>query len=250
MSYTPFDARVFPIFIYYIILVIFSVFLTVKMFLKWRERKVPPPLYLTIVFTLLTAAIVVLTIGMAEAILLGEYREIYRFSLPFAYSMIVLADIFLYKFASFITEKGEKILIPLLLVGILIIIVLFLPWNWWGTPQEDYAGELNIRIYSTLGLIAFSYLIYIAIALICIKSIKQTQDKVAKFGLKLLFLSMICMILFFVMMIMDTLLIQFYNHDGYSEFVYIAWLFAIIFYILMYFSLIMPEGLVKRLTKE
>jgi hypothetical protein len=150
MSYTPFDVRVVPIFIYYIALSIFGIFLTLKMYNKWRERKVNPPLYLSIVFLFLTSALVMLTIGLAEAVITGYYMEIYRFSLPFAYGMVIVADIFLFKFIIELVNKGKKAFIPLIIVGLCIFVMLFLPWNWWGFPPEDYAGLLNIRLYSTL----------------------------------------------------------------------------------------------------
>jgi hypothetical protein len=216
---------------------------------KWRERKVNPPLYLSIVFMLLTVALIALTIGLAEAIITGFFKEIYRISLPLAYCMIIIADIFLFKFAEVITSKGGKALFPLVVFGVIIIIVLFLPMNWWGVPPEDYEGELNIRLYSTLSVILYSYLVYIFIAVFCIKVRKQAQDAKARAGLTLLFLSMISMIVFFLMFVFDTLLITLTNHPGYSEFVYIAWIFAILFFIFIYLSLVMPKWLVDRIEK-
>ncbi|MFW9952520.1 MAG: hypothetical protein ACFFKA_20565 [Candidatus Thorarchaeota archaeon] len=249
MTYTPFDVRVLPLFLYYFALSIFSILLTVKMVLKWRERKVPPPLYLTFTFTFFTLAIVMLTVGLSEAVLTGYYKEIYRFSLPFAYAMVILADITLFKFVSFLTNKGKKEFIPLIIVGLVLIVMLFLPWNWWGIPPEDYVGLLNIRLYSTLCLVLYSYFIYIQVAITSRKTIRVTDDKVAQTGLKLLFYAMISMIFFFLMFIGDTLLIALFDHPGYSEFVYIAWIFAIIAYILMYLSLIMPKWLMNRIQK-
>ncbi|MFX1497754.1 MAG: hypothetical protein ACFFBH_09525 [Promethearchaeota archaeon] len=249
MTYTPFEIRVLPIFPYYLILSVFGIFLTIKMYFKWRERKVTPPLYLSITFTFFTLALIMLAVGLAEAIITGFYKEIYRFSLPFAYSMVVFADIFLYKFVSQITNKGKSLFIPLILIGILIVIMLFLPWNWWGVPPVDYEGQLNIRLFSTLSLVLYSYLIYIIIAVTCRRAMKETDDKIALTGLKLLFYAMICMIFFFLMFIGDTLMIVLLNHPGYSIFVYIAWIFAVAFYILTYLSLVMPKWLVKRIKK-
>lgn len=249
MSYSPFEFRVFPIFVYYLFLIVFSVIITTKMLLKWRERKVPPTLYLTVVFILFTLALVVLTIGLAEAVITGFYKEIYRFSLPFAYSTVAVADIFLFVFASNVMNKGKKLIIPLTIICAIIIILLFLPTNYWGIPNEEYAGKFSTRLYSTLSLIMFSYLIYIYIALICNKVRKSTKDKIMKMGLKLLLYSMLAMILFFLMLIFDTLLVVLANHPGYSEFMYVAWAFAVLFYVLSYLSLIMPEWLVKRIKK-
>lgn len=249
MTYTPFNNNILPIFFYYIGLIVFSIVMTVLMIKKWRERKVKPPLYLSIVFILLTVALIALTIGLAEAIATGFFKEIYRISLPLAYCMIIIADIFLFVFAEEITNKGKKAFVPLIIFGVVITVVLFLPWNWWGVPPEDYLGQLNIRLYSTLSVILYSYIVYIFISVFCIKARKQTQDAKAKTGLTLLFLSMISMIMFFLMFVFDTLLITLTDHPGYSEFVYIAWIFAILFFIFIYLSLVMPKWLVDKLEK-
>jgi len=249
MTYSPIHDRVLPSFVFYIAIIIFSVVMTIAMFKKWREREVKAPLYLFLVFALLTAAIIGLTVGLGEVVLTGEFREIYRFSLPLGYSLMLAANIFLFMFAIEITSKGKKLLIPLAILGVILIIIAFLPINWWGFPSEEYAGKLNIRLYTTIGIVIYSYIVYIFVAMFCNKARKQAQDKVARAGLTLLLVSMILMILFFVMFILDTLLITFSDHPGYSEFVYIAWVFAIGFYITSYLSLVMPQWLVKRINK-
>ncbi|MFX1366250.1 MAG: hypothetical protein ACFFCE_13330 [Promethearchaeota archaeon] len=250
MSYSPFELRVFPIFIYYISLSIFGIIVSIKMYNKWRERKVPPPLFLTLVFSFLTSALIILSIGLAEAVISGFYKEIYRISLPLAYSMVVFADIFLFIFASYMINKGKRAFPIIIIFGIILIIILFLPWNWWGVPREDYEGKLNIRLYSTGALVIFSFLIYGYIALISQKVKHNVDDKIMVTGLRLLFYSMISLILLFLMLIMDTLMIIFFNHPGYSEFTYIAWIFGLIFIVLSYLSLIMPDWLVKRIKKK
>ncbi|MBY9018126.1 MAG: hypothetical protein KGD66_04765, partial [Candidatus Lokiarchaeota archaeon] len=139
MTYTPFEVRVLPLFFYYIALSILGIVMTIRMYYKWRDRKVNPPLYLSIVFLFLTAALIMLTIGLAEAVIAGYYMEVYRFSLPFSYGMVIIADIFLFKFVIELLDKGKKVFIPLIILGLIIFIMLFLPWNWWGVPPEDYA---------------------------------------------------------------------------------------------------------------
>jgi len=249
MTYTPFSTNILPIFLYYIGLIVFSIVMTILMIKKWKERKVNPPLFLSIVFILLTVALITLTVGLGEVVITGFFKEIYRISLPVAYCMIIIADIFLFVFAQVITSKGKKALVPLIVFGVVIIVVLFLPWNWWGVPPEDYVGQLNIRLYTTLSVILYSYIVYIFIAGFCRKARKQTKDAKAKAGLMFLFLSMMSMIAFFLMFIGDTLLITLTDHPGYSEFIYIAWIFAILFYIFTYMSLVMPKWLVDRIEK-
>jgi hypothetical protein len=240
---------VLPLLFYYIGLAIFSIVMTVKMALKWKARKVQPPLLMAIVFGVFTAALGMLTAGLADSAGNWAYMELYRFSLPFGYSMIVISDILLYKFAIVITGRGKNAFNIIIILGIVVAIVLFLPWNWWGVPAGDIGDQVSIRLYSMLGLIGYSYTIYFTIARVCHLAIADAKDPVAHTGLKLMWWAMICMVLFFLMFILDTILIVAIDHPGYSEFVYIAWVFAVVFYVLMYLSVVMPEGLVKRLRK-
>jgi hypothetical protein len=67
------------------------------MIIKWRKRNERPPLYLSLVFAFFTAGIVTLAIGLAEAAITGYYKEIYRFSLPLAYSLVAIGNLFLWQ---------------------------------------------------------------------------------------------------------------------------------------------------------
>jgi hypothetical protein len=250
MTYSPFEPRVLPIFVYYIILSVFGGVVTIKMYYKWRERKVPPPLYLTLAFSFLTMALIGISIGLAEAAITGFYKEVYRFSLPFGYSMVVISNIFLFIFSSHITNKGQRFYNIIIIISILLIILLFLPWNWWGVPAVDYAGQPSIRLFSTISLVIYSYLLYGYIAFISFKIRKKVEKKTMYFGLTLLFYAMISLMLLFLMLILDTLMIFIFNHPGYSEFTYIAWIFGVIFIILIYLSLVMPEWLVRWIHKK
>lgn len=249
MSYTSFDFRVFPIFVYYIALIIFTSIITLKILSNYCKRKNPASFYLALVYALLTIALITLMIGLLEAILTGYYKEIYRFSLPFAYSMVIFADIILFKFTNFFTEKGHKFFVYLVIIGLIIVFSLFLPWNYWGIPNEE-EGPINIRMYTTSALVLYSYAVYIANISLCRKSKNEIDNKIGKTRLSLLIYSMISMIFFFIMIIGDTFMIIYLNHPGYSFFVYIAWIFAILFCILSYSSLFTPEWLKKRIEKK
>ena len=250
MTYTPFEMRVLPILIYYIFISVFGTLVSVKMYFKWKERKVPAPFYLTLAFSFLSLALIMTSMGLGEALITGYYKEVYRFSLPFAYSMVIISDIFLYRFSSNITNKGQNYFRGIIIVSVILIILMFLPWNWWGVPSEDYEGQPHIRTYTTLGLVVYSFLIYGYIASVSYKVRKKTENKTMAFGLLLLFYAMISLMLLFVMLIGDTILVSFFDHPGYSDFTYIAWSFGVIFIILVYLSLIMPDWLVRWINKR
>jgi len=239
----------FPLFIFYIGLSIFSAIFTVMMLLKYRERKTPPTLHLSLVFICLTCAVIALIFGLAETIITGYKMYIYRFMLPLSMSLFIVADIFLFIFTSHIAERERRALIPIVIVGVLLIILVFLPWNYYGQPASDYKGKISIRLYSTLGYVSFSCIIYVFVVIICRDARKQAEEKITRTGLSLLSYAAICMICFLIMQILENVLIVLFSHPGYSEFFYISWIFAGIFVVLSYLSLIMPEWLVKRIKK-
>ncbi|KKL79711.1 hypothetical protein LCGC14_2012090 [marine sediment metagenome] len=96
------------IFVTYVFISIFGLAVTIKMYLKWKERKVHPMLYLALVFTFLTLTIITLSMGLLEAIeaiTIGEY-SIYRLHVGVFLVVIIALIIYmiLYK-----TTIGYKI---------------------------------------------------------------------------------------------------------------------------------------------
>ena len=248
MSYDTIPPHVVPIFFFYLGLLAFAIIITTQLARKWRERRAQPSLLMTLVFITLTVALLVLTIGLLEATITGFYMEIYRLSLPLAYTSIIVADFLLYRFSLAITGNRGKMQ-PLIVAGAIIIgIMLWLPWNYWGMPTGSYDSSTSIRLFSTLALVAYSYAIYIGIATTCIKAAKKAANPTSRAGLQLLAGAMACLVGFFAMFIADTLLIVIIDHPGYSEFVYVAWMFALAFFLLAYNSLIMPGWLKRRLA--
>ncbi|HME53188.1 MAG TPA: hypothetical protein VKM55_13280 [Candidatus Lokiarchaeia archaeon] len=220
------------------------------MLIKWRERRTKPLKLMIAVFISFTAELVMLTIGLVDSAISGFYREVYRFSLPFNYSMLVVVNIILFMFTREITNQGRKGLKPVVIAGAILCVVLFLPWNWWGYLNTDYAGQINIRLYTMLGLVTFSYMVYIRIAWVCWYAMPEAKTPVEKTGLRLLFVSMILMICCLLMFIIDTVLIVAFHSGGYSIYVYIAWIFASCFACCLYLCVVMPPWFMKRLTKS
>ena len=241
MSYIPFEIRVLPIFFFYIGLSVFGILITIKMFSNYFRKKNIAMLYLSLVFMALTLAVIVLALGLLEGIITGYYKEIYMFSLPCANCMVIIADIFLYKFVNYLTDKGKNAFVPLVLIGVVLGIILFLPWNWWGVPHEDYVGQPDIRLFSILSLVVYSYIVYLSIIIICQRSKSYSANRINRIQLSLFSWSIVSLVFFYLMMIFDTLLVVLYYHPGYSIFFYFAWIFAWIFFILSYLSLFVPK---------
>lgn len=253
MTYIPllyYGEEIYAIFVFYIFMVIFAFYLTIKMYIRYLKEKNPASLHLSLVFTSYTMSLAILIVGLAEAIITGYYKEIYRITIPMAYSMVIVGNFFLYLFAIHFTNRGKKVVLPLLLIGIIIILVHFLPWNWWGVPPSDYVGQISIRIYSTASLVIYSSVIYFSIFIICRQNRKLEKNKPTRLRLSLLSYAMICMVCFFLFMIIDTIFMIFFDNPGYSIYNYIAWVFVIFFFIFSYISLFTPVRLIMWIRRR
>ncbi|MFX1274557.1 MAG: hypothetical protein ACFFBP_10650 [Promethearchaeota archaeon] len=250
MTYDAYFPGVLTIFIYYIILIILSILISILMFKKYFERKTKATFYMSLVYTMGTIALFIISIGLYEVILTGYFKEIYRLSLPLGFTFLNIASMIILIIAGDVTESQiyKKVKIPIIILGVLIIVLLFLPTNWWGTPQVDYEGKLSTRLIVTAFLALYNVLIYIFMARIYYLASHRTIDPVARFGFRLLDYSMICMVIFLLLYTIDTILIAL-GDKGYSIFIYIAWFFVISFYVLSYLSLVMPHWVEKRIKK-
>lgn len=94
-----------PIFIIYVFISIFGLAVTIKIYLKWKERKVHTTRYLALFFTFLTLSIITLSIGLIEVIIIGE-NSVYRLYIGVFIVVIIALIIYiiLYK-----TTIGYKI---------------------------------------------------------------------------------------------------------------------------------------------
>ena len=251
MSYSPYVPEVFPIFIYYIILIILSTIVSIMMIKKYFDRKTKATLYMSFIYVTGTIILFIITFGLAEAIITSYFKEFYRLSLPIGYALLCGTGMFLLIFAGEVTERSKFNIstIVLIIIGIIVIILLFLPTNWWGVPRAEYEGKLNTRFLVTIILVFYNAFIYIFMARIYFRAKHKTDDPVANFGFKLLYYSMICPIIFLIFVVLDTLFITFFSHPGYTLFMYIAWFFLMAFFVLSYLALIMPKWVEKRIKK-
>ena len=99
--YEPIEPEAIPVFPVYLLIALFAWTMTILLFMKWKKRQMRPPFLLFLTFLSLAVAISVLSLGLGEALITSEKREIYRFSLAFAYSSLMVANIFLFLFMIF-----------------------------------------------------------------------------------------------------------------------------------------------------
>jgi hypothetical protein len=138
-----------------------------------------------------------------------------------------------------------------IILSVITAVLLALPNNYYGVKSSIVATKTdNIRPYTSVLLVVVSILIYARIAHASFSTADKASESIPKAGFHLIGYSQVCMIIFFVFLMLDTLYISITNGSGYTFFTYLAWVFCTIFFITCYLGFIMPDWLKNRLQKK
>ncbi|MHA1143300.1 MAG: hypothetical protein ACTSRW_01040 [Candidatus Helarchaeota archaeon] len=249
----------FPIMIVELIISIMFFALSFIILNKWRERRTVATLYLSLALFALSAAIFIAFTGLASwyfTWVLALYSYVpstiyYRMSLPLGYTLVIVYDAFLFLFTIQIFLGGrQKLAIPVLIIGVLLIMLLFLPNNYYGVERLP-TDPPSIRT-----IVQGLYLLYnVAIfGILGLKSYKASRDageKVSRVGFQTIAMSQVINISIFVFFLMDAIVILLIPFSpGYSFFIYLAWIFAFIAGFFVYLGYILPPWFRKLISKE
>ena len=249
----------FPIMIFELITSIFIAIIGSVIFLRWRERKTVPTLYLSLALFSMSAAILVVFMGLASWfftwIAAGMINVIspvfYSLSLPLGYSIVVLYDIFLFLFTIHIfSDKNEKKVIPLIIGGTFLIILLFLPWNYWGI-NPSASDPPSIRTLILIFFLLFNMVTYVILAFYAFRESKQAEQKINQKAFQSIGLGQILNVVVFIWFLSDAIIILLDpGSPGYSIFIYLAWLTALTAAFLFYLGYIQPNWFKKMIEKR
>ncbi len=245
--YDPITLRIIPVFILYTFLFPVAFIFASKLIRKGRQNGLKSALFLGASFLLYGIAIVVAFTGLLEVIISGEFREIYRLSLPLGYSIGIIGNLCLlfFGFSLFGVQKTEVIIF--ITWAIITIVLINLDSNWYGVPHSMYTGQFSIRLYSSLSmtLLAWSILSYLITK---INALKMSKPLIG-FGYRLIVWSLVSFILFWVCVTLDAVYINIVG-EGFSFFTHMAWIFALVFWMLSYIGLIMPRKIKDFIDKR
>jgi phage-related holin len=241
--YDPIDEAARPLLPVYLIIASFAIFITVQLIIKWRERRTEATKWLSLAFSMYSFLIIVITIGFLEMYITGYKMEIYRFSLAAGYSGLMIANCFLIRFAVFIFGKEEKQGLAkfYIAVSLVIAVLVALPLNYYGIPDAIIPPEhRNYRMIFSGLMMLFSVFTYSRIFREAMRVSHKIDDRWAATGMKMIALSQISLIGFFVCTLLDTLTFTFTDSNGYTIFIYFAWVLTGLFLFFSYLGLIMP----------
>lgn len=241
MTYEAMDPRNFPLLWVYLGVGLVAWLMTALLVRKYFEKRKKPALLLSMAFVLVSLAITALFFGMLECYITGYKMEWYRFSLAFAYCIIMLALALQILFFADIYGIPMQLIKKYLLIALILAIALALPDNYYGVPDNEEVGlGPNIRPFTSIGMMLFSIAVFTRMGLKSFRTAKLVEEKIPRMGFQMIGLSEFCIVGLFFFMAMDTVVFTLFETGGYTIFVYIAWIFAGGFFISSYFGLIIP----------
>ena len=251
----------FPIMIFELITASFILLIGIVIFLRWRERRTIPTLYLALALFAIGTAVLIAFSGLFSWFLEWVVQSgqgvvistiLYSLSLPLAYCFVILYDIMLVLFTIhiFTGDKNEKKVIPVIVIGAVMAVLLLLPINYWGTNES--VGDLpSIRTITLALFLLFNMIIYVILAFYALREAKQAEQQVNKRAFQCIGLGQFLNIMVFIFFLGDAIIILLDPTGiGYSIFVYMAWATALVAITLFYLGFILPEWFKKRISKE
>ena len=249
-----------PVMIVQLIVTIILFSIGIMIFRKWRARRTKATLYLSLAMFAVGSAVLFaflnLFIWFANWLGAGMPGDQYNTLLseqcvPVAYSCVIPYAILLFLFTIHIfSDKNEKKVIPVIITGIIIIVILFLPQNYWGLTPEP-SDPLRIQPIVLGVYLIFNLVIYGILFNYAYKESKRSEEELTKKGFLIIALAQIANIFVFIFFLIDSLYSTFNPaHTGYTIFIYLGWTSAMIGAILFYLGYILPDWFKKIIIKE
>lgn len=235
---------------------IFSFIIALLIFFKWKERKTIATLYLALALFSISAAVFVAFIGLAgwfltwtSSILPVNSPVFYPISLPLGYSFVLVYDAFLFLFTIHIfLDEDEKKVIPVIIPGIFVAVLIWLPSNYWGVDPSIFDPP-STRSLSMGIFMLYNVIIYIILAFYAFREAKKSEQREYQVGFKAIAWGQITNILIFVFFLFDAIIVVLNpGSPGFSIFIYLGWICALIAVFLFYIGFILPDWFRKYIT--
>lgn len=251
--YDPIDPGAEYILPLYILVGLFSIFIASQMVMRWRERRTKATKWLMYAFLMITLIILLVIAGFLEMLILKEKRDIYKITSALGYLCIMIANCFLIRFSIHVfgEEEDQRVARIFIAISLIIGIAVVGPWNYYGIPKWRIPDELeSIRLITSCSMMGFSIITYSRIYRSAIRNSKDVTDRWASIGMKFIGYSMLSMIGFFMGIALDVIVFTFTSINGYTIFLYLAWISGGFFLLFAYLGLIMPKWFKNFLSNQ
>jgi hypothetical protein len=235
-----FNERVVMVFLSEVSVAAILLFLTLKLYGRYRERRQPATRYITLtsLFLSLTSCLQLL-----DMLVMDPLIGIRRVGLSLAFAMSAIANIFLYAFMLEIFSKGVKSggakfkIFAFAEGAIAVLLPIMGPTTAVGTTLLDTFTIL------LLVHLAFALALYLALITVTSRAIHSTSDALAKRGFSYIRLAAVAIIAAYLLFVMDSVWTALFEPEGYTYWVIGGWIAAGISGILLYVGFVLPRRL-------
>lgn len=238
-----FNERVFFVFLSEVVIAVILLFLTLKLYGRYRERKQPATRYITLTSLFLTFTA---SFQLLDLLVMDYYVGIHRLGLSLAFSMSAIANIFLYLFMLEIFYTGRKAggaklkIFASVEAGVALLLPIFGPYPTVISSVIDLFAEF-LLIH-----LAFALALYITLFRATTRAISTTSDSVAKRGFSLIRIASLSIIAAYLLFVMDSLWTMLFEPEGYTYWVIAGWIAAGIAGVLLYVGFVLPRRIRKQ----
>jgi len=218
--------------------------LAVSGFMKYKEKKRQPTLYLTLSFVFYSLGIASSGVGKWLEFFVNVSPKIYFVggTILIAYCLTAIAMVFLMVFVDLVfLEVGPWFIASVSIINGITLGMMFMKINF--SIEGAYDAALNVVIYHALVTLAFVLLL----AILSFREARQNKEKLPKIGFTFIGLYGVLVSMVFVLFAVD-IVIGVALGDAYTPFYYFAWISAGIGSLFGYVGYIMPDWF-KKLIK-
>ncbi|MHA1518717.1 MAG: hypothetical protein ACTSRK_00910 [Promethearchaeota archaeon] len=231
--------------ILYFLIVIQILVLNVSLFKKWKQRRKIAVRNLAWSFVSYFFSFVCLLIAVMEGYITGYKQILYRIFMGLGFFFLLIGHVIFLTFAKKIYGFNQKYMWIYEIMGILVAIFAVLPQNYYGVPTGQ-EGPNNIRMYSSMAMLAYSLYIFTRISIKTFQAYKRITLPYARYGFLGFFIAQIAMIFVFLFNLGDFVYWFVFNLTGYTIFFYLAVVCGMISIMGFYLGIVVPPYLQKQ----
>lgn len=218
--------------------------LTINLYMRFRERRLPATKYITLVslFLALAACMQVIVANTLEPIL-----GLISLGWGLAFGMSAIANIFLYVFMLEIFSKGRSAGGVRFKVFVMVEAAVAVLMPILG-PLSNIVPTFASLLLTVLVIhLFFAFALYITLARVTTASIRKTTDEKARRGFSLIRLAAFAIIVAYLFFVLDRVWQIFLEPEGYTVWVILGWIMSGMAGVLLYSGFVLPSRM--RSTK-
>ncbi|MHA1341347.1 MAG: hypothetical protein ACTSRZ_14955 [Promethearchaeota archaeon] len=250
-DYVPFEEKNVALVYLYLVIGLFMIIITIFAYRRYFKRKAKLVLWVSFMYSSYSLALISLFTGMLHSYISGVYSDVYSITLPLGYFFGAVANVFMMYFTLnvFFQKINKKLIRGYLIFTIVVSILIFLPYNYWGRGEQEIKDIQNLfQTITSLCVVFQAIFCYIILFKETKKSYKRVEDVLYRVAFQLILGFILTLIMFYLCLVLDAI-VQMITYKGYSPFIFIGWSLVAVGSAMGYIGFLLPEWF-KRIFEK